>query len=47
MESMTKFKQLMDLLEDLYLSKLAEKLDVDGAKLISHTDAWNIETRDL
>ena len=26
--------------EDLYLSKLAEKLDQPGAKTYSHDDAW-------
>ena len=26
--------------EDLYLSKVAEKLDVKGAKLFGHDDAW-------
>ncbi len=26
--------------EDFYLSKLAEKLDQDGAKIFSHDEAW-------
>lgn len=26
--------------EDLYLSKLAEKLDIEGVKTYAHTDAW-------
>lgn len=32
--------EAIDLREDAYLSKLAAKLDIDGAKTYSHKDAW-------
>ena len=32
--------EALELHEDLYLSKIAEKLDVDGAKTHSHKDTW-------
>ena len=32
--------EALELQEDLYLSKVAEKLDVKGAKTYSHKEAW-------
>jgi len=30
----------LELREDLYLSKVAQKLDIDNAKTYSHDEAW-------
>jgi len=32
--------EALEMREDLYLSKVAEKVDVKGAKMHSHEDAW-------
>lgn len=32
--------EALEMREDLYLSKVAEKLDKEGIKTISHDDAW-------
>lgn len=32
--------EALEIREDFYLSKEAEKVDIDGAKLYSHEDAW-------
>lgn len=32
--------EALELREDLYLSKLAEKIDTKNAKIISHDEAW-------
>ncbi|MDR1233888.1 MAG: hypothetical protein LBJ92_01950 [Holosporales bacterium] len=33
-------RDALDRREDLYLSKLANEMDVDGAKTISHEEFW-------
>ncbi len=32
--------EALEMREDFYLAKLADKLDKDGAKTFSHDDAW-------
>ncbi len=32
--------EALEMREDFYLSKLAEKLDIEGAKTYSHDDVW-------
>jgi predicted DNA-binding protein len=32
--------EALELREDFYLSKIAEKLDKEGAKIYSHKEAW-------
>ena len=32
--------EALEMREDLYLSKLADELDKDGAKTYSHTETW-------
>lgn len=32
--------EALEIREDFYLSKVAEKLDVDGAKTYEHENAW-------
>jgi predicted DNA-binding protein len=34
-------REALDKREDLYLSKLANEVDVDGAKTISHEEFWS------
>jgi predicted DNA-binding protein len=34
-------REALDRREDLYLSKLANEVDVDGAKTISHEEFWS------
>lgn len=32
--------EALEMREDFYLAKLAEKLDIEGAKTYSHDDVW-------